>query len=101
MDKIGRNVKIEKLIRVEFAEVINLLVNKFTIRKKKYFFFDAGQIILNEKERAKNMSITIDSLNQFYGFIKAQIPSNVRLIIVAGHSMIAKSGIYSGILFII
>lgn len=53
---------------------------------------------LNIDEKALKMKETIDSFNEFYGFIKGKIPKQVRMIVVAGHSMIARTTLYSGIL---
>ena len=54
---------------------------------------------LSEKERDEKITNTIESFNQFYGFIKGKIPNQIRNVTVAGHSMIAKSSIYSGFYF--
>ena len=52
---------------------------------------------LTKDERDKKMNQTIKSFSQFYGSIKDQIAGKlVRMIIIAGHSMIAKTNIYSG-----
>lgn len=91
IDKFG-DVLIELCVKFKKPAVITidesdqpLLIQMFDERIK------------DENLRNARMSEAIISFNRFYGFLKAMLASNnVRLVVVAGHSMIAKSTIYSG-----
>ena len=104
MQNIPENLSIESLVGDKFADVLNGLQAQY--KKPVVITIDEAdqpllnqifsERITNENERKDKIAITIDSFNQFYGFLKDQLARGiVRLVVVAGHSMIAKSSIYS------
>lgn len=104
--EVPKNLPVESLVGDEFHDVLRKVKNLF--KKPVVITIDeADQPLLKqmfddkitETQRAHDMKKTIESFNQFYGFLKDQMAEGiVRLIVVAGHSMIAKSSIYSGVL---
>ena len=109
MEEIAENLSIDSLVRDKFSDVLGKLQTKFnrpviiTIDEADQPLINQmfSERITNEKQRAELMGITIDSFNQFYGLLKDQLASGiVSLVVVAGHSMITKSSIYPGILWI-
>ena len=102
---IEEKITLEELVDVKSADVFNKL--KAIYNKPALITIDeADQPMINqifnerikdENLRAKRMSKIIKSFNIFYGYLKAKMASgHVRLVVVAGHSMISKSAIYSG-----
>ena len=101
---IEEKITLEELVDVKFADVFNKL--KALYNKPAVITIDeADQPLLNQmfdekltKIQIKNgMGETKKSFELFYGYLKAKLASShVRLVVVAGHSMIAKSTIYSG-----
>lgn len=106
---IEKAITLQKLIDVEFADILNHL-RGMQSNKVVITIDECDQPLLNQmfdenltKElQEQRMTATIKSFNMFYGYLKYQLGSKgfVRLVVVAGHSMIAKSSIYSGILCI-
>ena len=105
--EIPKHLSVGDLVGTELVDSIVKLKAKFN-KPVVITIDEADQPLLNqmfsekikdEKERAEKMNNTIDSFNQFYGKLKDLLAIGiVRLVVVAGHSMIAKSSIYSGIL---
>jgi len=101
---IEEKITLEELVDVKFADVFNKL--KAIYNKPAVITIDeADQPLLNQmfdedltEIQIKNgMGETTKSFDLFYGYLKAKLASNhVQLVVVAGHSMIAKSAIYSG-----
>ena len=105
LNDIEKKITLQKLVHVEFADVLNKLMaihNKpavLTIDESDQPLINQmfSERIKDENIRAERMSETIESFNIFYGYLKAKLAScQVRLVVVTGHSMIAKSAIYSG-----
>ena len=107
LDEIPININPTVLISGNFSKVLRHLQKKFQKKPIIITIDEADQPLINqmfsekitnEKEKTELISSTIISFNQFYGFLKDQLAEGiVRLVVVAGHSMIAKSSIYSGI----
>ncbi len=98
---IEENITLERLVDVKFADVLNMLKKPTVLTIDEADQPMINQIfnerIKDENLRAKRMSKIIKSFNIFYGYLKAKMASgHVRLVVVAGHSMISKSAIYSG-----
>ena len=104
---IEKIIPLQKLIDVEFADILNQLRARQS-NKVVITIDECDQPLLNQmfdeslsnEQLEKDMAETIKSFNIFYAYLKSQLSSKgfVRLVVVAGHSMIAKSGIYSCIL---
>ena len=104
LNDIESNPPLRKLID-KFGDVLNNLLKKF--KKPSVITIDESdqplliqmfdETIKDDKLREKRMSETIRSFTRFYGYLKSKLASNhLRLVVVAGHSMIDKSTIYSG-----
>ncbi len=101
---IDEKITLEKLVDVKSADVFNKLMAIYN-KPAVITIDEADQPLLNqmfdenltETQIKKGMQETIKSFNLFYGYLKTKLASRqIRLVVVAGHSMIAKSAIYSG-----
>lgn len=97
---IERSITLQKLIDVEFADILKNLKNIY--KKPAVVIIDeADQPLINqifddrikdEIVRSERMSETIGSFKEFYGYLQAKLASqNLRLVFIVGHSRIMKS----------